>query len=271
MTEKLPRRGVLQSVGALGIGIGGGMGSPQQLAEALDAVLDATNGSRERHDPHTLATFAALVDAVVPRTPELAEDVHTPGGLAVDLHVGTIEFIDGFVSPEGAVPRFASTDGHTAPLSESVAVVLDAAADQLVARGDNRDELKRRGFGGGSTFAMLSRCDRFRALAAVEAQGGPYGGFVVALAVAFPALLYYSDWAGYDAFSKPPSERSFDATDEDGDYFPGWAQAGYEGPGMGAAVLRGYEVDEFEETYETDEESASGPEKSAPPRRGENL
>jgi hypothetical protein len=243
MTRKVPRRGVLQGMGALGIGIGGGMGSPQQLLEGLEAAL--ANVDRSDHDPHTLATWRAVVDAVIPETPELGDELgeeHVPGGLDVGLEVGLIEFINAFVSPEAAVPRVTAVDGETAPLSESITVILDAAATELLARGGNRDEPKRR-FEGGGPFTTLSRRDRFRAMADIEERGEKSGGFVVAIVAAFPAILYYSDWEGYDDFSKPPSERTFE---ED---IQGWRQTNYEGPADGAAVLRGYEVDEFEETY----------------------
>lgn len=241
--DELPRRGLLQGMGALGIGIGGGMGSPQQVVEAVEEVLESADVAP--HDPHTLATWRAVVDAVVPRTPGLAGDLgeeHVAGGLDVDLHVGLIEFLDSFISPEAAAPRIAPT-GETAPLSEAVAAALDAAATELLASGGNRDDPGALDLDGGGPFATLSRRDRFRAMADMEERGGTYGGFVVALAAAFPAILYYSEWDGYDDFSNSPSERSFTGEVQS------WAQTGYDGPTKGAAVLRGYELDEFEETY----------------------
>lgn len=245
MSREVPRRGVLQGMGALGIGVGGGTGSPWQLAAALDeAVQDAESS---RHDQHTVATWRAVVDAVIPETPELADDLgeeHGPGGLDVELEIGLIEFVNGFLSPEGTVPRVAPT-GETAPLAESVAAALDTAAAELLARGGNRDPPERR-FEGGGPFASLSRRDRFRAMADMEERGGKYGGFVVAIAAAFPAVLYYSEWSGYDDFTKLPAERRFSGDVQS------WTQTDYEGPTNGAAVLRGYEVDEFEETYGDD-------------------
>jgi hypothetical protein len=157
MTRKVPRRGVLQGMGALGIGIGGGMGSPQQLLEGLEAAL--ADVDRSDHDPHTLATWRAVVDAVIPETPELGDELgeeHVPGGLDVGLEVGLIEFINAFVSPEAAVPRVTAVDGETAPLSESITVILDAAAAELLARGGNRDEPKRRFEDGGAVHHALT-------------------------------------------------------------------------------------------------------------------
>jgi hypothetical protein len=257
-TEAYPRRGVLQGMGALGVGIGGGVGSPRQVIEGVQAALRGAEPTD--HDPHTVATWRAVVDAVVPRTPELGEELgeeHVPGGRAIDLSVGLIEFLDGFISPEGAAPRLAPT-GETAPLSAAVAAALDAAAAELLAREGNRDEPDPSRLDGGATFAALSRRDRFRAMADLEERGGTYGGFVVALAAAFPAILYYSEWDGYDDFSEPPAERSFTGDVQS------WEQTGYEGPTNGAAVLRGYELDEFAETYGEDDEGLDDP-GAAPP------
>lgn len=257
-----PRRGVLQGMGALGVGIGGGMGSPRQVVEGVRAALGQADPTE--HDPHTVATWRAVVDAVVPRTPGLGEelgDEHAPGGLEIGLEIGLIEFLDGFISPEGTVPRVAPT-GETAPLSAAVAAALDAAAAELVARGGTRDEPDPAVLDGGGTFAALSRRDRFRAMADMEERGGKYGGFVVALAAAFPAILYYSEWDGYDDFSNPPSERSFSGDVQS------WEQTGYEGPTNGAAVLRGYELDEFEETYGEDDGNDDRPGNGPPDGRG---
>ena len=52
---------------------------------------------------YTRGTFAALVDAIVPETPELADlgDGHVPGGLAVGLEEAVIERVNGFVETDG--------------------------------------------------------------------------------------------------------------------------------------------------------------------------
>lgn len=222
------------------------MGSPRQVVAGVSEAL--ADAEPDDHDGHTVATWRAVVDAVVPETPELADELgeeHAAGGLDVGLEIGVIEFVDGFLSPELAVRRVRQT-GETAPLSEALAAVLDAAASELLARGGN-SEAPRPRFDGGGPFASLARRDRFRAMADAERRGGKNGGFVVAIVAAFPAVLYYSEWSGYDDFSKLPSERSFSGDVQS------WAQTSYEGPVDGAAVLRGYEVDEFDETYEIDD------------------
>ena len=48
-------------------------------------------------DPHTRVTFRAIVDAVIPETPGLAEELgpeHAPGGLAIGLDEFAITYID---------------------------------------------------------------------------------------------------------------------------------------------------------------------------------
>jgi hypothetical protein len=53
------------------------------LAEAEDVLNDSIPA-----DPHTVDTYRAIVDAIVPRTPELEDELgseHVPGGLDVEL------------------------------------------------------------------------------------------------------------------------------------------------------------------------------------------
>lgn len=53
------------------------------IAEAEDVLNDSVPA-----DPHTVDTYRAIVDAVVPRTPELEDELgpeHVPGGLDVEL------------------------------------------------------------------------------------------------------------------------------------------------------------------------------------------
>lgn len=73
------RRGVMKGIG----GIAALSMSNATIAEAQD-VMD----SPLQTDPHTRDTYRAIVDAVLPETPELAEELgpeHGPGGLAVEL------------------------------------------------------------------------------------------------------------------------------------------------------------------------------------------
>lgn len=256
MTEfSTSRRAVLRGVGTLGaIGVGTGAATAQPSVSSL---------------PPVKATYRALVDAVVPRTPELADELgpeHVPGGLDVGLDEYVVVFVDRLFSVG------VGDDHATVPLSDAVAGLLDAAAAKLVATGGNEDtpRLERvldllevddllaiDGVADDperalqqSLFASLSRMDRLRAIAqldavefdttAVPAPASELDAALVGqLVVGFVELIYYSEWAGYEDFSVPPSERAFSAS-VDGEQLPSWQQTDFPGITNGAAVLRGY-------------------------------
>jgi hypothetical protein len=279
-----------------GMGIGVGTTTPGRMLEAVEDAFSQVDeeelpGSDGEPDPHTVATFRAVVDAVIPPTSELTaklgdddlaakEPVQEYGGLTTDLAVQGVRFINDFISPEAAVPRLSNT-GETANLSEAVAAILDSAASELLARNGNegRPEPGRFGPAGGS-FASLAREDRFRALKDIEDNGGKNGGFVVALSVAFPALVHYSDLDGYEDFlDTPPSGREFDPAThnsfEPGDGFDlgsgqdallGWRQSGYPGIDDGYDALLGYELDESYEATGYGQRNGDGRPGRAPGR-----
>jgi hypothetical protein len=75
----MTRRGVMKGVGGLAAVSMSGAG----VAEAQEIL-----GQDVPADPHTRDTYRAIVDAIVPRTPELGEELgeeHVPGGLDVEL------------------------------------------------------------------------------------------------------------------------------------------------------------------------------------------
>lgn len=83
MTENpnasMTRRGVMKGVGGLAAVSMSGV----SVAEAQEVL-----GREVPADPHTRDTYRAIVDAIVPRTPELGEELgeeHVPGGLDVEL------------------------------------------------------------------------------------------------------------------------------------------------------------------------------------------
>jgi hypothetical protein len=73
------RRGVMKGIGGLAaISMSGAT-----IAEAEDVLNDSVPS-----DPHTVDTYRSIVDAIVPRTPELEDELgpeHVPGGLDVEL------------------------------------------------------------------------------------------------------------------------------------------------------------------------------------------
>lgn len=275
------------------MGIGVGTVTPGPVLEQVEDLLsqvdeeDLPEGTDAGpHDPHTVATFEAIIDAVVPNTQddpvttdtvgEELDDVHQYGGLDTGMTGICIDILNDFMSPEVSLPKVTNT-GETAPLSEALAAILDVAASELIARGGNEDQPQPGRFGpAGGPFASLSRTDRFRALYDVEntanqfgdgeaqlsetvgIENGRYsrtGSFVVALAVVFPPIVYYSDMNAYDDFTdNAPSERDFDpgkhnSAPEGVGTLLGWAQTGYPGITEGHDALEGYELnEEFEAT-----------------------
>lgn len=192
---------------------------------------------------HTRGTFAALIDALVPETPELADrgEEHVPGGLAVDLQDAVIDRVNSFLETQGA----AQALGETVSLAPAVATLLEFAAVELLVRRRAAEGLRAPAeeFSGG-VFARLSREDRLRALRLLEAEG------------IFPRLTERLDSAGLGAVqflaSSMPILVEFvyysEATAEEGAArSQGWRQADYPGPADGYPVLLGYEVEEFEE------------------------
>ena len=192
---------------------------------------------------YTRGTFAALVDALIPETPELEArgPEHVPGGLAVELEEAVIERVNGFVETRG----IASLAGDAVPLAPAVAALLDTVAGELLLRRRAEDGLQSpdEPFAAGS-FCRLSRRDRLRALRLLEDKGAFAAlaerfdaaalGTVQFLASSLPILVesvYYSETTADES-----EARSL-----------GWRQAGYPGPADGYPVMLGYELDAFEE------------------------
>jgi hypothetical protein len=236
----------------------------------------------EETDPTTRATYRAVVDAVIPETPKVAEELgeeHGPGGLQVGLDAYLIEYVNTLFSfwdapnPEGEFgaefsfetpdespedaevglsPEFSYQQRResNARLAEVVAKVCDAAATELLARGENESRPVPTRFEAGGPFASLARRDRLYALALLDEKEvdtadlpGPVvegtAGLVPQLVVAFTQVVYYSEWQGYEDLSAPPSEREFSET-VDGERLQSWAQTDFPGIIDGAAAFRGY-------------------------------
>jgi hypothetical protein len=250
------RRDVLRGVGALGAT--GLLASPAAAADVVEPEVPST--------PLARATYRAVVDAVVPRTPELASelgDAHVPGGLDVGLDEYLVTFVDSLFTVGSA----GDLDGNL-PLSEPVAILLDVAALKLVALGANEEppkldrvlelldvddllavdelsedpELALQQ----SLFAGLSREDRLQAIEQLDAIDvdtaflpGPVAeldaGLIGQLFVGFVEVIYYSEWQGYEDLTAPPSEREFSGED-----VQSWDQTEFPGIIDGAAALRGY-------------------------------
>lgn len=213
-------------------------------------------------DPHTRLTFRAVVDAVIPETPALADELgpeHVPGGLAIDLDEFAITYVNNafqlglpHLGPQGNIP-----------LAAPVARVLDTAARELRQQGDNEappdpdralrllgpnDPPPEELADAVGPFAELSRQDRLRAIALIdelEVELTPAddelfefdAGLVGQLVVGFVEMIYYSEWQGYEDFERPPSERTHP---NDPAAVQSWRQTGFPGTADGYAALRGY-------------------------------
>lgn len=245
-TVQAARRDVLKAVGGGAVGMG--------LTHRVESFLSGPEDTRPRDDPHTVATFQALVDMVVPETPALADELgeeHRAGGLNVELERVTIGFLDSAINI--AIPP--ANDDTGAPLSEALADLMDSGASALLAQGANEDTPDPLRFEGGGPFASLSRLDRRRALAELEVQDDL--SLIVAVLVVAPMLLYYSERTGYADFGAPPGERGFTGAVQS------WEQTDYPGPANGYAALRGYEVDEQTDEFDV------GDRETLAPNRGE--
>lgn len=186
-------------------------------------------------------TLAALVDAVVPETPELAElgEEHVAGGLEAGADELLHERVNQLQEADGGI--WGALGYETVPLGPLVAALLDFAALELVVRREREDGFvsPKDAFAAGP-FSRLAPRDRLRAVRLLEsegvlprlAEGNEQLGIVQYLAGATVVLVqfcYYTELTG----------------DREGSQ--GWTQAGYPGPSDGYAVSMGYEVEAFEE------------------------
>jgi len=181
----------------------------------------------------TQDTFQAFADAIIPRTPGLAEEygrIQFFG--ALDLHTG--EYIT------------LSLNYYYIPLAESTADMLDVAAQQLVIMDGNNSLVNFSKFMGGGAFASLDPSDRLHAVTLLE----KLNIYLADLPIPFqdnPELIlyitsdlnrltmmgYYSEWSGYG------STRLADPNQRKLEYHPiSWKQVGYPGPSLGYRAFR---------------------------------
>ena len=178
-------------------------------------------------------TFQAFVDAIIPRTPGLAEEygrIQFFG--ALDLH--TDEYIS------------LSLNYYYIPLAEPTAEMLDVAAEQLVIMDGNNRLVNFSRFMGGSAFAAIDPSDRLRALTLLEQlniyladlpipfQDNPeLILYITSTLNRFTMMGYYSEWSGYG------STRLKESNQRKLEYYPiSWKQIGYPGPSLGYRALR---------------------------------
>lgn len=176
--------------------------------------------------------FKGFADAVIPQSPELAEEY------------GNIQYY-------GALDLFTyeylimELDSLSIPMALPAAIVLEAAAEQfLFKNGDKPEDLDP---SDGSLFFRLSSSRRLQAVSLLIQPGGlqyfpvlpqlrPEDILTVIMSLNRLTLMgYYSEWSGYGTTRlNPPGQRTLEN-------FPvSWEQVGYPGPSNGYRVARSY-------------------------------
>ncbi len=219
------------------------------LATGLSTLPEKT-AYAQTGDHHIKATFQALVDAIIPATPELSPKQgpeYAATGMDLNIDEYVIWCLDHGLAVQGVINMI------NVPLSSPTAELLDVAASRLVDTGGAKDPQNILAFPDGGTFATLSRNDRCRAITLLErndidlgALPSPYqnnAGLVKYIAGAinrFAVFGYYSEWSGYGTTRlASPESRMLESVPL------GWQQVQYPGPSNGYRELRGYKVKQF--------------------------
>lgn len=181
---------------------------------------------------YTGEVFKAFVDAIIPRTPELAEE------FGKIQYFGALDFYtDEYI--------ILSLDNYYFPIAVPVAEMLEKAAEQLIFTEGSRS-LELSISVEESPFGALAPIDQLRVLAQIDQITGnkvdlplPFQndpGYILYITSAlnrFVMMGYYSEWFGYGSTRlESPNQRKLE-------YFPlSWNQVGYPGPSLGYRALR---------------------------------
>lgn len=279
---ELLRRTLLRAIA----GTGGTLGALGAASGAPDVVPEGdspgsgsvvpNDAADATMDPHARLVFRAVADAIVPRTPALGErrgSEHVPGALAVGVDELMAWGLNNFLRVN---PTPAPATEVEARLPAAIATALDAAAVELLARGENEEQPEPRyaealaegdptadeavDVAAAGVFARLAPRDRFRALHLVETHQVDSDQLPVEfrefhadpshLVAGLQAVVmfgHYSEWAGYENGTESPDQWRFT-----GDVLS-WEQTDFPGPSDGYAVHRGYELQRFRENDWRDE------------------
>lgn len=195
--------------------------------------------------PRTKTTFLALVDSIVPNTPGLGKNAATNAVGAADLHTDEyqISILDHYV---GLKIIFKSYNIY---LANATAEMLNRAAGQLIARGENTKPVNPVAVAEKGAFAALEATDRCRTLSLLEQLQADLAGLPVpfrnspGMVLAMISIItmlttsgYYSEWPAYGTTClKLPEKKS-----KIGQPPAGWKQVKYPGPSKGYHALRGH-------------------------------
>lgn len=201
-------------------------------------------------DPNLVATYRALVDAIVPGMPPYpgAGPVESAGAVELGVHEYLIWSLDHSLSLHSGLSLTVF------PLSSATAALLQAGAVQLIASGQAQfppqlpSQYPMSYSIPGSPFAQLAPVDRILILAKLERLDvdlgtlpAPYkddGGFLkfmVDYLCHGTMFGNYSEWSAYGStrLAPPPFRRL--------EYFPvSWAQVGYPGVSKGYRANGGF-------------------------------
>ncbi len=175
-------------------------------------------------------TYQALVDAIIPRTPALAQEYGR-----IQYYGALDQLVDQFLIYE--------LDHYPVPMAIPTAEILNAAAVLW-----RRDQ----GYFGPISFAMLSPIERLSVLGMLRQEtqtpemisivSGVDPGLwrtVISMLDSYTLMGYYSEWFGYGTTRLyPPEERVLE-------FKPlSWLQVGYPGPSLGYRALRDITLDD---------------------------
>jgi hypothetical protein len=209
-------------------------------------------------ESYTERTLEAFIECLIPETPELVDDLGTelqPGG----NDSGLSELIRQSFNTLQSI-QLSDTVHHEIPepkqLAPLIAVILDYGALEYILRG-KADEPPIPETPGGP-FVCLDPNERLQVIDYLATNSYlkrvnewldniiPYTGlldFMIDGLVTMVVMNYYGEWTGYDESENPllPNPDSFSGDVQ------GWNQSKFPGQSPGYAVLKGYEVEEFEE------------------------
>lgn len=188
-----------------------------------------------------MANFQALTDALLPSANQFgygnvyeANDLHA--------HEYLMDGLDQYITIQEQLGQRA------VPLAYPTALMLDAAALQLVNTLQAQPPYPHPLYSGGGMFSRITRTDRLQTLTALEKLDidlyllpFPFqnnGGLVKHVTDAlnrFSMFGFYSEWPAYGSTRLyPPNDRRLE-------FFPlGWQQAGYPGVALGYRDFRGF-------------------------------
>lgn len=185
--------------------------------------MESENNNQDMIEEYTLkqtkATLSAFVDAIIPRSPELAKEY---GDIQ---YYGALDFlIDEYL--------YVTLNEYQPDLAEATVEMLNAAAQRLVSRVENKKTLN---LSEGGIFASLAPSDRLLAIALLKKYQYssshllyPYEKIfynIVDNLIRLTMMGYYSEWFGYG------TTRLMQPNDRELEFYPlSWNQISYPGP-----------------------------------------